>query len=109
MRWGLFCGYPLKSGGLTCASVKKATGRVDPMCSPNCAAAPADMMISSMRVGSARRPCTTVTRSVEKYSSPPALVLPSSAGGASPGTSEWLCPRTCMVPAKPMTSTAFFT
>ncbi|MGA2472097.1 MAG: hypothetical protein ABSG39_01205 [Acidimicrobiales bacterium] len=74
--------------------MKKATGKVDPTCSPYWAAAPEDMTISSMRVGSAIRPCTTVTRSVEKYSPPSVLVLPSSPGGASPGTVEWWCPRT---------------
>ncbi len=40
MRWGLSRGYPLKSGWAAWASVKKATGRVDPMCRPNCAAPP---------------------------------------------------------------------
>ena len=79
MRCGLSLGYPLKFGWPAWAAVKKATGSVDPMCSPYWAAAPADMTISSARAGFAMRPCTTVTRSVEKYSAS-VPVLPSSAG-----------------------------
>lgn len=54
------------------------------------------------------RPCSTFTRSVAKYSAS-LPVLPSRAGGASPGTPDDLFPKTCRLPSKPTTVTARLT
>jgi len=102
-RYGLPAGPPANAE-FTWAVVKKARRKADPMRKPISAAAPADMTTSLLREGSAIRPCTTLTRSCVKYSP---SVLPSTAGGASPGAPpRRVGRRTCSVPSKPTTPTA---
>ena len=66
IRYGLSAGYPANDEEFTWAVVKKASRSADPTRNPCSAAAPADMTISSLREGSAIRPCTTLTRSCVK-------------------------------------------